>query len=83
MAIKGMRDRRPHHLKLQTQAQQSLSFTIMNGNVRQECVLRTTYLNPALAMRYLTSNRAKIEKIARERWEDGIIEDGIVYVDMD
>jgi hypothetical protein len=34
-------------------------------------------------MTYLKTNRAKIEKAARERWQDGLIEDGIVYVDME
>ena len=81
MALKIMRDRRPARLRLP--AQQWLDFTILNGNVRQECVFRSTYLRPAVAMTYLKTNRAKIEKTARERWEDGLVEDGIVYVDMD
>jgi hypothetical protein len=81
VALIVTRDRRPAKLRLPVQ--QSLHFTIMEGNVRQECVFRTTYLSPALAMTYLKTNRAKIEKAARERWQDGLIEDGIVYVDME
>ena len=46
-------------------------------------MFRSTYLSPALAMTYFKTNRAKIEKTARERREDGLVEDGIVYVDMD
>jgi|UPI000300E4E6 hypothetical protein len=34
-------------------------------------------------MTYLKTNRATIGKTARERWEDGLVEGGIVYIDMD
>lgn len=81
MAYVRFRDRRPAKLRLPVQ--QSLSFTIMSGNVRQECVFRTTILSPQVAHTHLKANRAKIEKTARERWQDGLIEDGIVYVDME
>jgi hypothetical protein len=81
MALIVMRDRRSAKLRLPVQ--QSISFTIMDGNVRQECVFRSTYLSSAHTMRYLKTHRAKIEKAARERWEDGLIEGGTVYVDME
>jgi len=82
MAAKVYPDRRPKSLKLNLPVQQSIEFSILNGHMRQGCVLRTTFLSSAHAMSYLKTRRGKIEAIAKQRLCDGLVEDGIVYVDM-
>jgi hypothetical protein len=79
--VKSLRDRRPMSLRLPVR--QTVAFTISSGIQKQQCVLRTTYLATAHAMTYLKNNRPKIEQIAQKRWADGLVEDGVVYVDTD
>lgn len=80
MAPKVSPDRRP--LNARQPIKQTIDFTIINGNLRQNCMLRTTFLSNAQAMTYLKDNRPKIEAIAKQRWSEGFVKDGVVYVDM-
>ena len=80
MALKVMPDRRPDCAKPRTH--KSIPFTVTNGNQRQDCILKTTYFSTAHAMTYLKSHRSKIEKAAKQKWADGLIEEGVIYVDM-
>ena len=80
MALKAMPDRRPDRSKPRTQ--KSIAFTVTEGNRRQNCVLKTTYFSMAHAMTYLKGHRSKIEKVAKQKWAEGLIDDGVIYVDM-
>lgn len=70
-------------MNLRLPVRQTVAFTISNGAERQQCILRTTYLTAAHALTYIKNNRPKIEKIAQMRWAEGLVENGVVYVDMD
>jgi hypothetical protein len=80
MALKTMPDRRPNRDK--PPSQKSVAFAVVIGNQRQDCVLKTTYLSMAHAMTYLKSHRSKIEKVAKQKWAEGLIDDGVIYLDM-
>jgi hypothetical protein len=80
MVLKVMPDRRPDRAKPRTQ--KSIEFTVVDGKRRQNCMLKTTYFSTAHAMTYLKSHRSKIEKAAKQKWADGLIDGGVVYVEM-
>lgn len=80
MLLKTMPDRRPDRSR--PPSQKSIAFTVSDGNRRQACILKTAYLSTAHAMTYLKSHRSKIEKLARQKWAEGLIDNGVVYVEM-
>ncbi|MGB6080254.1 MAG: hypothetical protein WBF99_12420 [Xanthobacteraceae bacterium] len=80
MAPKVFPDRRP--LNARQPIRQTVEFAIVNGNLRQNCALRTTFLSRSEAMSYLKNNRGKIDAAAKRRWAEGFVKDGVVYLDM-
>ena len=70
--------------KQKTLTPHAIPFTIVNGNIRQDCLLKISHASAAYATTYLKTHRAKIDLIAREKWADGLIDDdGIVCVELE
>jgi len=61
---------------------QKISFQIANGNVRQSCVLQTTFATRMQAHKYLLTNWMTIEKMAREALAAGNLENGEIQLGM-
>jgi hypothetical protein len=60
----------------------TLAFSLAIGSVRQVCHLKTDFQTQAQALSYLHKNRTAIERIARERFGRGEIEDGVIHLTM-
>jgi hypothetical protein len=60
----------------------TLAFALAIGSVRQVCHLKTNFQTQAQALSYLHRNRTAIERIARERFGRGEIEDGVIHLNM-
>lgn len=60
----------------------TLAFALAIGSVRQVCHLKTNFQTQAQALSYLHKNRTAIERIARERFGRGEIEDGVIHLTM-
>ena len=55
---------------------QAVSFQIAHGNMRQGCILQTTFPTQIEARKYLASNWPAIEKMARSALAAGNLEGG-------
>jgi hypothetical protein len=53
---------------------QTVSFQILNGNLRQGCTLQTKFPTKVQAQKYLLANWPIIEKLAREAVARGTFE---------
>jgi hypothetical protein len=60
----------------------TLAFALAIGSVRQVCHLKTNFQTEAQALSYLHKNRTAIERTARERFDRGEIEDGVIHLTM-
>ena len=63
-------------------AGQSVSFVLAIGSARQACILKTTFKTQGQAMSYLQKNRTAFEGVARDRFERGELDDGVVRLRM-
>lgn len=60
----------------------SVTFVLAIGTVRQMCRLQTTFRTQSQAFSYLQKYRTEFERIARERFARGQIEDGLIKLTM-
>ena len=60
----------------------SVTFVLAIGTVRQMCSLQTTFRTQSQAFSYLQKYRTEFERVARERFARGEIEDGLVKLTM-
>jgi uncharacterized membrane protein len=61
---------------------QAINFVLAIGAVRQVCCLRTTFRTQNQAFSYFHKHRNAFERVARERFARGEIEDGVVQLEM-
>jgi len=61
---------------------QTITFVLAIGPIRQTCSLQTTFRTRNQALSYLHKNRTSFERVARERFESGQVEDGIIHLAM-
>jgi hypothetical protein len=61
---------------------QSVSFQIVDGKKRRDCILKTTFPNKSQASKYLITHRSAIERLARDAMAIGKIKDGQVRLVM-
>jgi hypothetical protein len=61
---------------------QSITFLLAIGAIRQTCCLQTTFRTRNQASSYLHKNRTAFEREARERFERGDVEDGVIRLKM-
>lgn len=61
---------------------QSITFLLAIGAVRQLCCLHTTFRTSNQASSYLHKYRTELERVARERFARGEMEDGIIKLTM-
>jgi len=61
---------------------QSVSFVVAIGTARQMCRLQTTFQTQSQALNYLHRYRTEFERVARERFALGQIEDGLIELTM-
>ena len=61
---------------------QSVSFVVAIGTARQTCRLQTTFQTQSQALNYLHRYRTEFERVARERFALGQIEDGLIELTM-
>jgi hypothetical protein len=61
---------------------QSVSFVVAIGTARQMCRLQTTFQTQSQALNYLHRHRTEFERVARERFSLGQIEDGLIELTM-
>ena len=61
---------------------QSVSFDVAIGTARQMCRLQTTFQTQSQALSYLHKHRTEFERVARERFALGQIEDGLIELTM-
>ena len=61
---------------------QSVSFVVAIGTARQTCRLQTTFQTQSQALSYLHRYRTEFERVARERFALGQIEDGLIELTM-
>ena len=60
----------------------SVTFVLAIGTVRQICRLQTTFRTQSQAFSYLQKHRTEFERIAREQFARGDIEDGLIKLTM-
>ncbi|MBB4373727.1 hypothetical protein GGD63_006555 [Bradyrhizobium sp. cir1] len=60
----------------------SVAFVLAIGTVRQMCRLQTTFVTQNQAFSYLHKHREQFERLARERFAVGQIEDGLIKLTM-
>ncbi len=60
----------------------SVTFVLAIGAVRQMCRLQTTFATQNQAFNYLHKHRKQFERLARERFALGQIEDGLIKLTM-
>jgi hypothetical protein len=60
----------------------SVTFVLAIGTVRQMCRLQTTFATQNQAFSYLHKHREQFERLARERFAVGRIEDGLIKLTM-
>lgn len=60
----------------------TIVFALAIGAVRQICHLKTNFLTQNQALSYLHKNRTIFERIARERFDRGEVEDGVIHLTM-
>jgi hypothetical protein len=60
----------------------TIIFALAIGAVRQVCHLKTSFRTQSQALSYLQKNRNAIERIARERFLRGEIEDVVIHLTM-
>lgn len=61
---------------------QSVTFLLAIGSVRQTCRLKTTFRTQGQALSYLQRHRTELEFAARACFARGEIEDGLVELEM-
>jgi hypothetical protein len=61
---------------------QTITFVLAIGPIRQICSLQTTFRTRNQALSYLHKNRTSFERVARERFERGEVEDGVIHLAM-
>lgn len=61
---------------------QSITFLLAIGAIRQTCCLQTTFRTRNQASSYLHRHRTEFEREARERFERGDVEDGVIKLTM-
>lgn len=59
-----------------------VTFVLAIGTVRQMCRLQTTLATQNQAFNYLHKHRQQFERLARERFALGQIEDGLIKLTM-
>ncbi len=57
-------------------------FALAIGSVRQVCHLQTNCRTQHQALSYLHKHRARLERIARERFARGEVTDGVIHLTM-
>ena len=60
----------------------SVTFVLAIGTVRQMCHLQTTFAAQSQAFNYLRRHRKQFERLARERFALGQIDDGVIKLTM-
>jgi hypothetical protein len=60
----------------------SVTFVLAIGTVRQMCSLQTNFATQNQAFNYLHKHRKQFERLARERFALGQIEDGLIKLTM-
>lgn len=60
----------------------AVTFVLAIGTVRQMCRLQTTFRTQSQAFSYLQKYRTEFERVARERFARGQIEDGLIKLTM-
>ncbi|WGD50041.1 hypothetical protein QA641_31020 [Bradyrhizobium sp. CB1650] len=68
--------------EIESPAGQSITFMLAIGPVRQMCRLQTTLQTEKQASSYLQKHRKEFERVARERFARGEIDDGVVHLTM-
>jgi hypothetical protein len=61
---------------------QSVSFVLAIGSARQACILKTTFKTQSQALSYLQKHRTAFEGVARNLFERGEVDDGVVRLRM-
>ncbi len=61
---------------------QTITFVLAMGTVRQICELETTFQTQNQAFNYLRKHRTEFERVARERFARGELEDGVINLTM-
>jgi len=61
---------------------QSVTFVLAIGTIRPMCRLQTTFRTESQASSYLYKYRREFERVARERFALGQIEDGLIKLTM-
>lgn len=61
---------------------QTISFVLAIGPIRQNCSLQTTFRTRNQALSYLHKHRTSFERVARERFERGEVEEGVIHLEM-
>jgi hypothetical protein len=60
----------------------TIAFALAIGSIRQLCHLKTSFRTQNQALSYLHKNRTIFERIARERFERGEVENGVIHLTM-
>ncbi len=68
--------------KTETGRRQSVNFVLAIGATRQMCRLKTTFKTQSQALSYLQEHRTEFELAARLLFERGVIDNGIVQLEM-
>jgi hypothetical protein len=68
--------------ELESRDGHSVTFVLAIGTVRQMCRLQTTFATQNQALNYLRKHRKQFERLARERFALGQIEDGLIKLTM-
>jgi uncharacterized membrane protein len=61
---------------------QTITFVLAIGTVRQTCRIETTFRTQNQAFNYLHKYRTEFERVARERFARGEIEDNVINLTM-
>ena len=61
---------------------QTITFVLALGHIRQICSLKTTFRTRNQALSYLHKHRTSFERVARERFERGEIDEGVIHLVM-
>ncbi|UFZ02460.1 hypothetical protein LQG66_24620 [Bradyrhizobium ontarionense] len=61
---------------------QTIAFALAIGSSRQVCHLATSFRTKNQALNYLQKHRKAFERIAREQFERGDVDDGVIHLRM-
>jgi hypothetical protein len=68
--------------EVQSSAGQTVTFVLAIGSVRQTCRLETTFRTESQASSYFRKYRTTFERLARDRFARGEINDGVINIAM-